>query len=73
MAAADELRRTALYEEISQAHLAQSLNISRQAINKKLNKGSLNLRDFIALAQHMGKSPSEVLHRAEEQVGGIER
>ena len=69
-AAANELRKTAFYEEISQAQLARSMRISRQAINRKLSTGNLNLREFIAIAQQMGKKPSEVLSRAEEQVQG---
>ena len=66
--AVSELKRMAFYREAPQEDIANTLGVSRQTLNRKLNDSStMSLNDFVEISATLDIKPSEVFRRAEKQ------
>lgn len=69
--AVSELKRMAFYREEPQGNLANTLGVSRQTLNRKLNNlSAMSLSDFVEISGTLGINPSEVFRRAEDKKAG---
>lgn len=68
MTVEQKLRMALAYKDMSQSELARKMGISPQSLNRKLNSGSLRLKDITAMADAIGCKPKITFDFGKEQI-----